>query len=88
MPNNTVPAAGEAMPAMNRRSLLRGLAAASIAAGGASVASAETFAAVPAENEELVRLGNELRRLGHAALAEVERFVSGQPFEHPFPLAQ
>ncbi|MFY9712177.1 MAG: hydroxyacid dehydrogenase [Microbacterium sp.] len=32
--------------------------------------------------------GNELRRLGHAALAEVERFVSGQPFEHPFPLSQ
>ena len=30
--------------------------------------------------------GTELRRLGHAALAEVERFVAGAPFEHPFPL--
>ncbi|MVQ41470.1 hypothetical protein GON06_04760 [Microbacterium sp. MAH-37] len=30
--------------------------------------------------------GVELRRLGHAALAEVERFVSGTPFENPFPL--
>ncbi|MDQ0573863.1 hydroxyacid dehydrogenase [Agromyces albus] len=30
--------------------------------------------------------GTELRRLGRAALAEVERFVSGAPFEHPFPL--
>lgn len=29
--------------------------------------------------------GNELRRLGRAALAEVERFVSGTPFEHPSP---
>jgi phosphoglycerate dehydrogenase-like enzyme len=27
--------------------------------------------------------GAELRRLGRAALAEVERFVSGAPFEHP-----
>src|SRR5688572_12605985 len=60
MPNNTVQAAGEVMPAMNRRSLLRGLAAASIAAGGSSVASASTFVPVPAENDELLRLGNEL----------------------------
>ncbi|MDR6144058.1 phosphoglycerate dehydrogenase-like enzyme [Microbacterium foliorum] len=30
--------------------------------------------------------GVELRRLGHAALAEVERFVFGDPFAHPFPL--
>lgn len=29
--------------------------------------------------------GTELRRLGRAALAEVERFVSGRPFEHPAP---
>jgi phosphoglycerate dehydrogenase-like enzyme len=28
-------------------------------------------------------MGNELRRLGRAALAEVERFVAGQPFAHP-----
>lgn len=28
-------------------------------------------------------MGNELRRLGHAALAEVERFVAGEPFAHP-----
>ena len=32
--------------------------------------------------------GTELRRLGRAALAEVERFVSGAPFEHPVPLTQ
>jgi phosphoglycerate dehydrogenase-like enzyme len=31
--------------------------------------------------------GSELRRLGHAALAEVERFVSGTGFAHPFPLS-
>jgi phosphoglycerate dehydrogenase-like enzyme len=31
--------------------------------------------------------GSELRRLGHAALAEVERFVSGAGFAHPFPLS-
>ena len=29
--------------------------------------------------------GNELRRLGQAALAEVERFVAGEPFAHPAP---
>ncbi|CAH0148671.1 D-3-phosphoglycerate dehydrogenase [Microbacterium sp. Bi98] len=28
-------------------------------------------------------MGNELKRLGHAALAEVERFVAGTPFAHP-----
>lgn len=28
-------------------------------------------------------MGNELRRLGHSALAEVERFVAGQPFDQP-----
>ncbi|WP_019181124.1 hydroxyacid dehydrogenase [Microbacterium yannicii] len=28
-------------------------------------------------------MGNELRRLGHAALAEVELLVAGQPFAHP-----
>ncbi|MGR9188812.1 hypothetical protein ACU8NE_03900 [Rhizobium leguminosarum] len=47
------------MPNMNRRSLLMGLAAASVAAAGPTVASAITPAAV-AENEELLRLGNEL----------------------------
>lgn len=30
--------------------------------------------------------GTELRRLGRAALAEVERVVSGAPIQHPFPL--
>ncbi|MCP2638151.1 hydroxyacid dehydrogenase [Microbacterium sp. HD4P20] len=29
--------------------------------------------------------GSELRRLGQAALAEVERFVAGEPFAHPAP---
>ena len=28
-------------------------------------------------------MGNELRRLGHASLDEVERFVAGEPFAHP-----
>jgi phosphoglycerate dehydrogenase-like enzyme len=28
-------------------------------------------------------MGSELRRLGHAALAEVERFLAGEPFAHP-----
>ncbi|MFD4959472.1 hydroxyacid dehydrogenase [Microbacterium sp. NPDC058389] len=28
-------------------------------------------------------MGNELRRLGESALAEIERFVAGQPFLHP-----
>ena len=30
--------------------------------------------------------GNELRRLGEVALAEVERFVAGEPFAHPMPV--
>ncbi|MFK4834552.1 hydroxyacid dehydrogenase [Microbacterium sp. ZW T2_14] len=30
-------------------------------------------------------MGNELRRLGEVALAEVERFVAGAPFAHPAP---
>lgn len=30
-------------------------------------------------------MGNELRRLGVAAVAEVERFVAGVPFAHPAP---
>lgn len=30
-------------------------------------------------------MGNELRRLGRAALAEVERFVAGESFAHPAP---
>ncbi|MEV7692269.1 hydroxyacid dehydrogenase [Microbacterium sp. NPDC089189] len=30
--------------------------------------------------------GNELRRLGRAAVAEVERYAAGSPFAHPFPL--
>ncbi|MCA4131867.1 hydroxyacid dehydrogenase [Arthrobacter sp. M4] len=30
--------------------------------------------------------GVELRRLGHAALAEIERFIAGVPFAHPFPV--
>lgn len=57
--NRPIQAAGEAMPIMNRRSLLMGLAAASVAAAGPTTASAVTSAAV-AENEELLRLGNEL----------------------------
>lgn len=60
MPNTNVQAAGEAMPTFNRRSLLRGLAAASIAAGGASVAAASPVVPLPVENEELIRLGNDL----------------------------
>ncbi|KAF2413909.1 hypothetical protein B1729_07555 [Microbacterium sp. B35-04] len=30
--------------------------------------------------------GNELRRLGEVALAEIERFVAGAPFAHPMPV--
>lgn len=30
--------------------------------------------------------GNELRRLGRAAVDEVERYAAGLPFAHPFPL--
>lgn len=30
-------------------------------------------------------MGNELHRLGEVALAEVERFVAGEPFAHPAP---
>jgi hypothetical protein len=31
-------------------------------------------------------MGNELRRLGEVALAEIERFVAGEPFAHPMPV--
>ncbi|TIO11070.1 hypothetical protein [Mesorhizobium sp.] len=61
MPNTTVRAAAEGMPAanLNRRRLLMGLAAASTAAAAVTVAPAAHSAAVN-ENPEPVRLGNEL----------------------------
>lgn len=73
MPNSPVPAAGEAMPTMNRRSLLMGLAAASVAAGTATAAAAETSVAIPPENEELLRLGNELPNVAAAFHSARER---------------
>ena len=77
---NTVPAAGEAMPAamINRRRMLLGLAAASTAAT-VTVATAAT----PAENPELIRLANELPAIAaayHAALKadrEVKSYWDG-----------
>ncbi|PSJ57402.1 hypothetical protein [Pseudaminobacter soli (ex Li et al. 2025)] len=58
MPNTAVLAAAEGMPQINRRRLLLGLAAASTAAATGTVALAAE--AAPAENPELIRLGEEL----------------------------
>ncbi|TPN58621.1 hypothetical protein FJ976_01540 [Mesorhizobium sp. B1-1-9] len=64
---NTVQAAAEGMPEVNRRRLLLGLAAASTAAAACTVATA-AHSAAPVENPELVRLGNTL-----AAIADEYR---------------
>ncbi|TIU00968.1 MAG: hypothetical protein E5W55_01575 [Mesorhizobium sp.] len=62
MPNASVPAAGEAVPAtnLNRRRLLLGLAAASAAAATATAAPSNAVAATPAENPELIALAADL----------------------------
>jgi len=57
MLNTIVPAAGEAMPRINRRSLLLGLAAASTMAASATDSPA---AISESENPELIRLAGEL----------------------------
>ncbi|MER8797850.1 hypothetical protein NKH75_27270 [Mesorhizobium sp. M0984] len=59
MPNNTVRAAAEGMPDVNRRRLLLGLAAASTAAAGLTVAP-PAHSAAQAENPDLIRLGDAL----------------------------
>jgi hypothetical protein len=60
MPNTTVRAAAEGMPAINRRRILIGLAAASTAAAVTTAPAAHAaLAATPAENPELLRLEGE-----------------------------
>ncbi|MER9755392.1 hypothetical protein NKJ46_18380 [Mesorhizobium sp. M0166] len=87
MPNITVGAAAEGMPAaINRRRMLLGLAAASTAAAAVTVASAAGCA--PVENPELVRLGNQLPDASAeylAALEEIEWIAAES--KHRWPLA-
>lgn len=70
MPNAPDQAAGEAVPNMNRRSLLIGLATASVTAAGATTATAAASEA--SENGELLRLGNELPAVSAGYLAARE----------------
>lgn len=67
MSNVRVLATAEGMPALNRRRLLLGLAAASTAAAAITVAPAARSA--PAENPELIRLGNALAAVEAAYVA-------------------
>ncbi|RWB98839.1 MAG: hypothetical protein EOQ56_19070 [Mesorhizobium sp.] len=86
MPNIAVRAAAEGMPAINRRRMLLGLAAASTAAAAITVASAAGCA--PVENPELVRLGNRLSDASAeylAALEEIEWIAA--EWKHRWPLA-
>lgn len=57
MPPPSVPATAEGMPALSRRALLLGLATASTTAAAVAITAT---AAAPAENPELVRLGDVL----------------------------
>lgn len=68
MPNASVRAAAEGMPAINRRRMLLGLAAASTAAATVTVATAAT----PAENPVLLDLAAQLPAIG-AAYQEARR---------------
>ncbi|TIL25714.1 MAG: hypothetical protein E5Y88_12255 [Mesorhizobium sp.] len=86
MPNTTVRAAAEGLPAINRRRMLLGLAAASTAAAAITAASAAGCA--PVENPELVRLGNQLPEAAaeyRAALDEIEWIAA--EWKHRWPLA-
>ncbi|SIT55005.1 conserved exported hypothetical protein [Mesorhizobium prunaredense] len=86
MPNTTVRAAAEGLPAINRRRMLLGLAAASTAAAAITAASAAGCA--PVENPELVRLGNQLPEASTeylAALEEIEWIAA--EWKHRWPLA-
>ncbi|RWP32230.1 MAG: hypothetical protein EOR04_33120, partial [Mesorhizobium sp.] len=86
MPNTTVRAAAEGLPAINRRRMLLGLAAASTAAAAITAASAAGCASV--ENPELVRLGNRLPEAAaeyRAALEEIEWIAA--EWKHRWPLA-
>lgn len=85
MPNISVRAAAEGMPALNRRRLLLGLAAASAAAAAFTVAPA-AHSATPVENPELVRLGNafaaiadEYRAARDARIAIIEKWSKVWP---------
>ncbi|WP_192362817.1 hypothetical protein [Mesorhizobium mediterraneum] len=60
MPNTTVRAAAEGMPAINRRRMLLGLAAASTAAAAITVASAAGCAPAEHPDAELFRLEQEM----------------------------
>ncbi|RWO57433.1 hypothetical protein [Mesorhizobium sp.] len=86
MPNTNVRAAAEGLPAINRRRMLLGLAAASTAAAAITAASAAGCASV--ENPELVRLGNRLPEAAaeyRAALEEIEWIAA--EWKHRWPLA-
>jgi hypothetical protein len=59
---NTIPAAAEGMPAINRRRMLLGLAAASTAAAAVTIEAV----AAPAENPKLITLAEELPAIAAA----------------------
>ncbi|PAP94540.1 hypothetical protein [Mesorhizobium wenxiniae] len=78
MPNTSVRAAAEGMPAINRRRLLLGLAAASTAAAAVTVAP-EARSGQISENPELLRLGNEFPAVANeyrSALAALNAIVN------------
>lgn len=72
MPNSTVPAAAEGLPAINRRRMLLGLAAASTAAATVTVATA----AAPAENPKLLALAAELPAVAAAYHAVNDEYLA------------
>ncbi|RWO12057.1 MAG: hypothetical protein EOS07_05470 [Mesorhizobium sp.] len=86
MSNITVRAA-EGMPDVNRRRLLLGLAAASTAAAALTVAL-PAHSASPAENPELIRLGNQLPAASAEHLASLEEveWITAE-WKHRWPLA-
>ena len=84
MRNDTVSAAAEGLPTINRRRMLLGLAAASTAAATVTVATA----AAPAENPELIRLAEELpaTEARYIAADEHQRRLQ-QKYGRQWPLA-
>ncbi|MER8531709.1 hypothetical protein NKH61_10515 [Mesorhizobium sp. M1005] len=87
MPNITVGAAAEGMPAaINRRRMLLGLAAASTAA--AAVTATSVAGCAPVENPELVRLGNQLpdATAEYLAAREAIEWIAAE-WKHRWPVA-
>lgn len=90
MTKNATTANGEAMPSLNRRRLLMGLAAASAAAGVVAIQTgpAEGSPAIPAENANLIRLGDLLPDAERSMLdTETAYWAIARKWESRWPLA-